>query len=152
VGRSTARKLAAYGIKTIGDIAAAAPDFLKRLLGVAGVGIWAYASGKATSRVTHMDYEAPIKSIGHGITCTEDLVSSEEVFLVMLQLSQEVGRKLRQNGFLARGVQISVRDNGLNWKQYQTQFEIPTQSPTELAGKGVGFLTRITAGTRPSGP
>jgi len=136
VGRSTARKLAAYGIKTIGDIAAASPDFLKRLLGVAGVGIWACASGKDTSRVMHVDYEAPIKSIGHGITCTEDLVSSEAVFLVMLQLSQEVGHKLRQNGFLARGVQISIRDNGLNWKQYQTQFEIPTQSPTELARKG----------------
>jgi DNA polymerase-4 len=136
VGRSTTRKLSTYGIKTIGDIANASPDFLKQLLGIVGVGIWAYASGNDTSRVMHTDYEVPIKSIGHGITCTEDLVTSEEVWKVMLQLSQEIGHKLRQNDFLARGVQIAVRDNALGWKQYQAQMELPTQSPMELARKG----------------
>jgi DNA polymerase-4 len=136
VGRSTARKLAAYGIRTIGDIANATPEFLKQVLGVVGVGLWTYASGNDMSRVMHTDYEVPIKSIGHGITCTEDLVDSGQVFLVLLQLSQEIGHKLRQNDFLARGVQISVRDNGLGWKQCQAQLEVPTQSPVELARKG----------------
>lgn len=136
VGRSTTRKLAAYGIKTIGDIADAKPEFLKQLLGVVGLGLWTYASGNDVSRVMQEDYEVPIKSIGHGITCTEDLTESEQVWKVMLQLSQEIGHKLRQNDFLARGVQISVRDNDLSWKQYQAQLEVPSQSPMELARKG----------------
>ncbi|UOO38748.1 DNA polymerase IV [Oscillospiraceae bacterium CM] len=136
VGRATTKKLAAYGIRTIGDIAGASPDFLKRLLGVNGVALWTYATGSDTSRVMHEDFEVPIKSIGHGITCTEDLLSGEEVFLVMLQLVQDVGRKLRTNDFLARGVQITVKDNNLAWRQYQAPLDVPTQSPLELAQKG----------------
>ncbi len=133
VGRATARKLAKYGIRTIGDIARASPDFLKQLLGVNGLAIWSFASGNDTSRVMHMDYKVPIKSIGHGITCTEDLADSEEAWKVMLQLSQDIGSKLRQNGFYARGVMVSVRDNKLSVEQYQTLLEVPTQSPMELA-------------------
>ncbi|MEL4105640.1 DNA polymerase IV [Oscillospiraceae bacterium WX1] len=136
VGRATTKKLAAYGIRTIGDIAGASPDFLKRLLGVNGVALWTYATGSDTSRVMHEDFEVPIKSIGHGITCTEDLLSGEEVFLVMLQLVQDVGRKLRTNDFLARGVQITVKDNNLAWRQYQAPLDVPTQSLLELAQKG----------------
>jgi DNA polymerase-4 len=133
VGRSTARKLATYGIRTIGDIANASPDFLRQVFGVVGVGIWAYASGNDTSRVMPGDYEVPIKSIGHGITCVEDLENTEEVWKVMLQLAQDIGHKLRQNDFLARGVQITIKDNKLAWNQYQAQLEVPTQSPMELA-------------------
>ena len=135
VGRATKRKLAVYGIHTIGDIASASPEFLKRILGVNGVSLWTYASGSDTARVMHTDFEVPIKSIGHGITCVEDLVNADEVFLVMLQLAQDVGHKLRENDFLARGVEITVKDNKLAWKQYQAQLEVPTQSPAELAGR-----------------
>ena len=135
VGRSTTKKLATYGIRTIGEIASASPDFLKQLLGINGVGLWTYASGNDASRVMHEGFEVPIKSIGHGITCIEDLVNNEEVWKVMLQLAQDIGHKLRLNDFLARGVQITVRDNGLQCKQYQAPFEVPTQSPMELARK-----------------
>jgi DNA polymerase-4 len=135
VGRATKRKLAAYGIRTIGDIASAQPEFLKRILGVNGVSLWTYASGSDISRVMHTDYEVPIKSIGHGITCVEDLADAEEVFHVMLQLAQDVGHKLRENDFLARGVEITVKDSKLAWNQYQAQLEVPSQSPAELAGR-----------------
>lgn len=142
VGRATTRKLAVYGIRTIGDIASATPEFLKRLLGVNGVGLWTYASGGDTSRVMHKDFEILIKSIGHGITCTEDLADSREVFLVLLQLAQDIAHKLRQNDFLARGVQLTVKDNALGWKQYQAPLDVPSQSPMELAKKGHALLDR----------
>jgi DNA polymerase-4 len=80
VGRSTTRKLAVYGIHTIGDIARASPEFLKRLLGVNGLSLWTSASGLDCSRVMHMDTNIPAKSIGHGITCVADLNNSEEVW------------------------------------------------------------------------
>ena len=133
VGPATTRKLATYGIKTIGDLAKTSTDFLKRLLGVNGLAIWAYASGNDISRVSHTDYDVPIKSIGHGITCVEDLLNNEEVFKVMLQLWQDVGHKLRENGFRARGIQITIRDKKLGWNQWQAPLEVPTQSPLELA-------------------
>jgi DNA polymerase-4 len=135
VGRATTKKLAMYGIHTIGEIANTSPDFLKRLFGVNGVALWRFASGLDDSRVMHMDFEVPVKSIGHGITCVTDLENSEEVWRVMLELSQDIGHKLRVHELFARGVQIMVRDNGLVCKQYQSQFEVATQSPMEIAKK-----------------
>lgn len=133
VGRATTKKLAVYGIHTIGDIAAASPDFLKQLLGVNGIALWRFASGLDNSRVMQQDFEVPIKTIGHGITCNADLLNSEEVWKVMLELSQDIGQRLRTHEFIARGVQITVKDNTLAWRQFQTLFEVPTQSPIEIA-------------------
>lgn len=149
VGRATTRKLASYGIHTIGHLAAAPPEFLKRLLGVNGVAIWRYAAGLDTSRVMQQDYDVPIKSIGHGITCTEDLINSEEVWKVMLMLTQDIGFKLRDNDFNAGGVQITVKDNDLGWKQYQALLEIPTQLPLEIARRARALFDKNYDWRRP---
>lgn len=134
-GPSSAKKLANYGIRTIGDIAKTPPDFLKRRLGVNGIMLWQFANGLDTSAVASKDFVSPIKSIGHGITCTCDLVKEEEVWRVMLELSQDVGHKLRVHGVEASGVQITVKDESLMYKQYQTPLEMATQSPMEIAQK-----------------
>ena len=73
VGKATTAKLAQYGITTIGGIANADPMMLKRLLGVNGLGLWRSASGLDDTPVMHRDFVSPMKSIGHGITCTADL-------------------------------------------------------------------------------
>ena len=81
----------------------------------------------------HKDFVSPVKSIGHGITCVADLNDEEDVYRVMLELSQDIGHKLRVNELIAGGVQVSVRSNDLSFKQYQTQLEMPTRSPKEIA-------------------
>jgi len=139
-GPASARKLAAYGIHTIGDIAKTPPDFLKRRLGVNGIMLWQFANGLDTSRVASKDFVSPIKSIGHGITCTCDLVNEEEAWRVMLELSQDVGHKLRVHGLEASGVQITVKDESLLYKQYQAPLEMATQSPMEIARKARGLF------------
>lgn len=133
VGRATTQKLTRYGIHTIGDLAQTDREFLVRLLGVNGSKLWAFANGLDTSRVMPCEYEAPIKSIGHGITCTEDLVSEHEVRQVFLELSQEVGLKLRKHKLAASGVRIAVRDNTLSYRQYQCKLPFPTQSYLEIS-------------------
>ena len=77
VGRATTAKFSNYGIKTIGDIAATDPAFLKRLLGVNGLQLWKYAAGRDDTPVMHKDFVSPIKSVGHGITCVADLLDDE---------------------------------------------------------------------------
>lgn len=133
VGRATTYKLAKYGITTIGDIAKTPPEYLKSWLGVNGLAIWKYASGADTSRVMHKDFVSPVKSVGHGITCTADLVNEEEVWKVMLELSQDIGHKLRIHELGASGVQIAVRSNDLLFRQFQCQLQRQTQSPMEIA-------------------
>ena len=134
-GRASAKKLAAYRIHTIGDIAKTPPDLLKRRLGINGIMLWNFANGRDTSKVTDKDFVSPIKSIGHGITCVADLLTEEEVWRVMLELSQDIGHKLRVHVLEATGVQVTIKDNTLFYKQYQAPLEMPTQSPMEIALK-----------------
>ena len=136
VGRATDGKFESYGIRTIGDIARTDPQFLKRLLGVNGIALWRYASGLDDSRVMHKDFVSPIKTVGHGITCVADLNNEEEVYRVMLELSQDVGHRLRVHELSARGIQIQVRGNDLFGQQYQCKLDMKTQLPTEIANAG----------------
>ena len=135
VGRATTAKLARYGIHTIGDIAAADPGLLKSFLGVNGLAIWKYAAGLDDSRVMHKDFVSPVKSVGHGITCYADLETSDEVWKVILELSQDIGHKLRLHELAATGVQISVRGNDLGGRQFQTKLSHSTQTPMIIARK-----------------
>ena len=132
-GRATTAKLAKYGIHTIGDVAQTDPMFLKRLLGVNGLSLWRYANGTDQSRVMHKDFVSPVKSIGHGITCTADLENNEEVWKVILELSQDVGHRLRVHELSARGVQIFVRGHDLIGSQFQCKLPFKTQLPSEIA-------------------
>ena len=137
VGRATAAKFDKYGIHTIGDIAATDPEFLRRLLGVNGLQLWKYAAGKDDTPVMHKDFVSPIKSVGHGITCTADLENEDEVWKVMLELSQDIGHRLRIHNLKASGVQISVRSNDLGFRQYQAPLSLSTQSPSAIAHKAI---------------
>lgn len=132
-GRATTAKLANYGIQTIGDIAHANPDFLRRLLGINGLALWRYANGADTSRVMHKDFVSPVKSIGHGITCVADLENNEEVHKVILALSQDIGHRLRLHGLAARTVQVKVRGNDLYSSQFQCKMPFKTQLAREIA-------------------
>lgn len=132
-GRATTAKLAKFGIQTIGDVANTDPNFLKSLLGVNGVALWTYANGSDQSRVMHKEFVSPVKSIGHGITCTADLENEEEVWKVILALSQDIGHRLRVHDLSARTVQVAVRGNDLFGSQFQCKLPIKTQLPSEIA-------------------
>lgn len=135
IGRATIKKLNYYGIYTIGDVAGASPDFLRQLFGVNGLSMWNYANGNDKSRVSNIDYHAPVKSIGHGITCVTDLDSAEEVRRVMLELSQDIGHRLRVLNLAATGVQVTVRNKDLTFLQFQGKLQMKTQLPSEMAGE-----------------
>lgn len=133
VGRATQRVLNNYGIRTIGELANTNPDFLRSQLGKNGVALWNYANGNDLSLVAKKDFVSPVKSVGHGITTVKDLETSEQVWLVFLELTQDIGHRLRVHGLSAEGVAIHIRDNTLYTKQWQTKIELPTQSPMIIA-------------------
>ena len=133
VGRATTRILDNYCIRTIGDLANADYDFIKRTLGKNGVSLWLYANGRDSSNVKDIKFVSPVKSIGHGITTVVDLSNEAEVWRVLLELTQAIGHKLRVHQKVAKGVAIYVRDNTLFSKQWQQQMQMVTQSPFVLA-------------------
>ena len=133
VGPATTRKLASYGVTTIGELAALDPAFLKGLLGVNGVALWTFANGADQSRVMQQGFVSPVKSIGHSITCVSDLLNEQEVWKVILELSQDIGHKLRVHELAARTVQVFVRGNNLSGSQFQCKLPYKTQLPSEIA-------------------
>ena len=142
VGRSTAEKLRRYGINTIGDLAGADPRLMMQILGKNGIQIWNHANGRDESDVMPAGYRAPVKSIGHGITCIMDLVNDEEVKLVFLELCQDVSRRLRDNQLKASGVMISVRDSTMACRQYQCILKIPSQCSSEITRAASELFSR----------
>ncbi len=133
VGRATTRKLESVGIHTIGDLAAMKPDILKSWFGVNGLKLYSYANGTDVSRVCHKEFVSPIKSVGHGITCNADLENENEVGKVILELSQDIGHKLRVHELTAKGVALYIRTNDLFGQQYQCKLPIATRLPSEIA-------------------
>lgn len=135
VGRATTKKLNFYGIYTIGELAGTPKDFLQKIFGKNGVLLWHYANGTEKSAVTPNDFIVPIKSVGHGITALRDLEKNEDVWPVILELSQDIGKRLRDYNKYASGVAIDVRDCELHHKQWQCPMPIPTYSSFLIAKK-----------------
>ena len=140
VGRATNEKLAQHCVYTIGDIAAQDPENLKRWFGVNGLMLWRYAAGADNAPVMNKDFVSPVKSVGHGITCVADLANEEEVWKVMLELSQDIGHRLRIHKLKACGVQVAVRSNDLFGRQFQGKLSLATQSPMVIAEKARGLF------------
>lgn len=133
IGRNTEKKLKGYDIHTVGDLAKTDSEWLRLVFGVVGEDMWRYANGYDNSRVMPDNYKREIKSIGHGVTCREDLTNDEEVWLAFLGLSQDVSRRLKAEKLMASSVQIAVRDTMLITKQFQCESDFPTQSATDIA-------------------
>ena len=126
VGRATERKLASRGIHTIGDIAAAPPSMLRGFLGKWGLILHDFATGYDTSPVARAGDEAVIKSIGNSTTTPRDLCCDEDAGIVYWMLCESVAERMRESGFLCRGVQVHIRDNELASFERQLKLESPT--------------------------
>lgn len=128
IGMKTYQNLYKKRIRTIGDVANCPPEILEGWYGKYGLVMWAYANGLDKSPVLMYNSPTPPKSIGHGMTTTQDLVNCEEVQDVIIELSQIIGEKLRGSGTAALGIAISVRDCKLAIREYQIKLPYATQS------------------------
>ena len=131
VGPATKKKLYDRGIITIGQIANTDPALLHSWFGKMGYVLYAFANGEDTSPVMRVTDDAIIKSIGNSTTTPRDLVNEQDASIVYYMLAESVAERLREAGFLARTVQISLRDNGLFW--FERQMKLP--HATCLAGE-----------------
>lgn len=133
VGRATKRKLNGMCIHSIGDLAVCDKALLKSWFGINGIMLWEFANGIDMSRICKYGYQPPIKSIGRGITCVADLVNETEVKQVIVDRAQRVSHSMRKHGFLARRLQLSIKDNNLVHKEYQCKLDHISQSWHELS-------------------
>lgn len=107
VGARTAEPLHRLGIRTVADLANTPLDTLRRAVGTAGADhLHALANGRDDRAVQLGEVE---KSISADHTTDTDLVEEADVLRELLRLSDEVGRRVRGRGFVARTVGIKIR-------------------------------------------
>lgn len=133
VGSATKRKLNKYGIMTIGELANSSEGFLHSLFGKVGNVLYSFANGYDQSPVMRMGEESQIKGIGNSTTTPRDLTCDDDVRITLFVLSESVCARMREHGFLARTVVISVRDNTLYSFERQTKLQRPSCISGEIA-------------------
>jgi DNA polymerase-4 len=107
VGARTAETLHRLGIRTVRDLAQTPVDTLRRAVGSAVADhLSALAHGIDPRRVEPHEVE---KSISTDRTLDTDLTTEAEVCRELLALSEELGRRVRSRGFVARTVGIKIR-------------------------------------------
>ncbi|MBQ2895865.1 MAG: DNA polymerase IV, partial [Oscillospiraceae bacterium] len=111
VGPATERKLAFFGIHTIGELANSDPDFLRARLHKHGELIWHYANGRGDCRVNPVA-EAN-KGYGNSVTTARDVTDTLSAHRVLLSLCETVGARMRSDGQTGRVVMVHIRNGAL---------------------------------------
>jgi DNA polymerase-4 len=109
IGEKTAARLAQLGIKTCGELGRY-PE--KRLIGVFGIiGTHLKHMGQGIDEVPVMPYhhEPATKSMGHSMTLERDTRDMAVIQRHLLQLSEQVGRRLRKDKYAGRTVSLVLR-------------------------------------------
>lgn len=95
VGSATEKTLHSEGIFTLGQLALANTDMLRRLLGVQGPMLQARAQGTEASPVVPPDLKGPAKSVSNERTFATDLHSAKDVEAAVRSVASMVGSRLR---------------------------------------------------------
>ena len=135
VGPETTKKFRERNIHTIGDLAQANPDMLRRILGKVGLVLHAYANGLDRATVSNISYEAAPKSIGNSFTCPRDLETDQDVKILIYTLFESVGARLAEKGLYASTVEFSYVGREFSFHHTrQMKLHLPTNLSGELAG------------------
>jgi len=132
IGRATKRKLSDMGIETIGEVAAAAPELMKRHFGKVGLVLYAFANGLDSAPVRGEGTGPPVKSIGNSTTTMRDMICDEDVRIVLMTLAESVGMRLREHSLKGFVVEISLRTADLHWMSHQRKMKRATDITKEI--------------------
>ena len=118
VGSATERKLKMLGIYTIGDLAHADVNVLKRRLGKHGETIWHFANGRNADAVTPEPAEN--KGYGNSVTTPQDVLTHEQGHQVLLSLCETVASRMRADDKCGSCVTVHLRTNAFHHFSHQS--------------------------------
>lgn len=142
VGASTAERLRANGVFTIGNLTRCDDAMLKRLLGKNGEALKRYALGEDTSPVTPPSENDLPKSIGRTITPDHDIKDRDEVWRIFLEISEEIAAQLRGRGLYASCIQVHTRDTSLTVKEFSHSLTTVLNTSILIAKQGMGIFDK----------
>ena len=138
VGPATTRKLAGWGIGTVGELACAEDRDLLRLLGKVGPQLAMEARGLDLSPVARLDPASAdvtrkVASVGNGLTAPHDIVRASDAKALLWRLAESVAQRLRQARLRAATVEVGVRHKGMDGYTSRQPLPAPTCATSEIA-------------------
>jgi DNA polymerase-4 len=109
IGEKTAAKLNGIGIRTVWDLAHTPEKTLRDIFGEYGSYLKMTASGIDDSPLVPYYRGIDPKSIGHEYTLAADTDNKSDLLSTLLRLSEQVGRRVRKEGFLCDTVTVKIR-------------------------------------------
>ena len=130
VGAATERKLKLLGIYTIGDLAKADVNILKKRMGKHGETIWHFANGRNAEAVVPVPAEN--KGYGNSTTTPKDVVTKAHAHQVLLSLCETVAMRMRKDEQCGRCVTVHLRTNAFQHFSHQRSLHGATNITTEI--------------------
>ena len=148
-GPAAQRALGQYGIRTIGQLAAAGSALPQELLGKLGHQLWYYANGLDDSPVRPQHLQEPVKSVGNSTTFRENLTTREEIRRGTALLCDSVATRLRQQGLYCRCLQVGLRDPSFHNISRQKHLPHSTHLMRELLSTAMELIDQIWRSPNP---
>lgn len=117
IGNQMKKHFETMRVYTIGDLANASPDIIRKNLGVIGLKLQRYACGLDDSPVFYKDKQFTpsfsntdenAKSIGRGVTLWEDYRDASDVYLVISELIAEICEVMRSRKKIGKTIQLTI--------------------------------------------
>lgn len=147
VGAATEKKLGRMGIYSIGDLAHADLELIRRKLGKAGETVWHFANGRSAGSVT--PEQAENKGYSNSVTTPRDVTTREAACQVLLSLCETVGARLRRDGKFGACVSIHLQTSEFQHFSHQAVLSGATNLTSELYREAARIFDQAWDGGTP---
>jgi DNA polymerase-4 len=144
IGPAALKRLTSYGITRIGHLQALDDRTALQRLG---------DDGPSLCRRARMEDDRPVdprretKSISAETTFNTDLTAQDDLERTLWQLSEKLGRRLREGGFAAGGVVLKLKTSRFASRTRAARLPMPTRLPDRLFDAARNLLIREVDGT-----
>lgn len=143
VGRKRLIQFKKMNIVTIGDLANFDSNVIQEKFGVSGLYLKQIASGTEPDEVANYNNLKQIKSIGNGTTSIIDISSTQQAKQIILYLCDMISKRMREKGFSALTLHLSIKDNQFNYLGKSYTFNTPTCCSSTLAKYATNIFNTI---------
>lgn len=145
VGQSTADRLSKLGIKTVGQLQGYPEEVLVEHFGKQGRQLYRRAHGHDNGAV---EPQGKRKSVSHEVTFAEDTGELKLLRTTLLQLSEQVGQRLRAHNLRGRTITLKLRFADFTTITRSQTLAEPTDSDEQIYRTAAQLLAAVRLGGR----
>ena len=138
-GHSTTNKLHKLNIFTIGDLAKADRNIIKKRLGVNGLRLIDKANGIDSASIAHHSHKRVHKSLSTGITMPVNLTSDSQISHLIFCLTEELTHRMRRYNYRGRRVHITIKNPDMKIANYSANLPFHTCSTRYISREAISL-------------